>query len=77
MHYIHHFMYISVGGGAAAMSLASGELSGMGVGENTSSPSLSPAEGKSETSDEWMDVSDSETDTSTGPPISITTRIPV
>ncbi|XP_071514753.1 uncharacterized protein Exn isoform X2 [Panulirus ornatus] len=46
-------------------------------GEGAPSPSLSPTEGKSETSDEWMDVSDTETDTSVGAPISITTQIPL
>ncbi|XP_068246928.1 serine-rich adhesin for platelets isoform X2 [Palaemon carinicauda] len=48
-----------------------------GGGDRAPSPSLSPTEGKSETSDEWMDVSDTETDTSTGPPISIVTQIPL
>ncbi|XP_064088652.1 microtubule-associated protein futsch-like isoform X2 [Macrobrachium nipponense] len=50
---------------------------GGGGGDPAPSPSLSPTEGKSETSDEWMDVSDTETDTSTGPPISIVTQIPL
>ncbi|XP_066953705.1 uncharacterized protein Exn isoform X3 [Macrobrachium rosenbergii] len=50
---------------------------GGGSGDPAPSPSLSPTEGKSETSDEWMDVSDTETDTSTGPPISIVTQIPL
>ncbi|XP_042879261.1 uncharacterized protein LOC122257816 isoform X3 [Penaeus japonicus] len=63
-------------GGApvAPLSLHGGELMG---GEGAPSPSLSPTEGKSETSDEWMDVSDTETDTSTGPPVCITTQIPL
>nr|XP_053644134.1 uncharacterized protein LOC128696802 isoform X2 [Cherax quadricarinatus] len=47
-------------------------------GESAHSPSLSPTEGKSETSDEWMDVSDTETDdTSASDPITITTQIPL
>nr|XP_027237054.1 uncharacterized protein DDB_G0284459-like [Penaeus vannamei] len=63
-------------GGApvAPLSLHGGDLVG---GEGAPSPSLSPTEGKSETSDEWMDVSDTETDTSTGPPVCITTQIPL
>ncbi|XP_050699595.1 uncharacterized protein LOC126987005 isoform X3 [Eriocheir sinensis] len=50
-------------------------LAGVGGEGGAPSPSLSPTEGKSETSDEWVDVSDSETDASG--PISITTQIPL
>ncbi|XP_042242574.1 uncharacterized protein LOC121879853 isoform X2 [Homarus americanus] len=64
------------GGLMAPLTMASGESMGM-AGESAPSPSLSPTEGKSETSDEWMDVSDTETDTSTGDPITITTQIPL
>ncbi|XP_069177972.1 serine-rich adhesin for platelets isoform X2 [Procambarus clarkii] len=60
--------------GGSVAAVVGGECGG---GEGAPSPSLSPTEGKSETSDEWMDVSDTETDISTSDPITITTQIPL
>lgn len=72
----YSFSFFLLGAPVPPLTLVGGEAVLL-AGDSAPSPSLSPTEGKSETSDEWMDVSDTETDISIGAPISITTQIPL